>query len=158
MVFGFFFRAMDDKVLLRVIQKACADAHLVVVALENLEVPAALAAFPELGVVGELREGDGTESELVVHLHDGRSGGDGEYLGVGEEPAREQEGLFLDHLRDAHASVGMGHDKARVGHETFSSPGFDVGESGEVPVVRILSQIYSGVRFAIPVLRSREEM
>ena len=71
--------------LVRVIEKPGAQAHSVIVLLQYGEVAAALAAFPELGVVGELRERHRSESQLVVHLHYSGSGRDAEYFGVGEQ-------------------------------------------------------------------------
>ena len=108
--------------LLRIIEKPGADTHLVVMALEDVEMPAPFAAFPELRIVRQFRKGDGTEAELLVHLHHGCTGGDVEDLGVREEFPGEDEGLLLDPLGDAHAPELVGDDEAGIGHETLAAP------------------------------------
>ena len=144
---------MYGQVLLRVVEQAGADAHLVVMAAEYVEVAAALAALPEFGVVGEFGERDGPEPELVVHLHHGGTGRYREYLGIGKELSREYEGLLLDSLCHAHAPEVVGHYKSRVRHETLASPGLDVRESGEASVVADGYHGLSGPYLVADVLR-----
>ena len=57
---------VDFQVLLRVIQQARADAHLVVVALQDVKMAAALAALPKLRIVCQFGEGDRPETEFTV--------------------------------------------------------------------------------------------
>ena len=96
---------------------------------------AALAALPELGIVRELGERDGTEAELVVHLHHRRAGGDGEDLGVREELPGQDERLLLDLLGEAHPAELVRDDEAGVRDEALAAPGLDVGEAGEFAVL-----------------------
>ena len=144
---------MDLQMLLRIIQQTRTDAHLVVMAFEDVEMPAAFAAFPELRIVRELGVGDRTETEFIVHLHHGRAGGDGEDLGVREELAGQDESLLLDALGDAHAAELVRDDETGVGDETLAAPGFDVGESGEFAFVRHGDHGLAGADFLIDVLR-----
>ena len=115
---------VDFKMLLGVVKQTGADAHLVVVALKDVEMTAALAAFPELRIVGEFGKRHRPEAELVIHLHHSRSGSDGEDFRIGEEPPGEQESLLLDTFCNSHTAKGVGDDKSRVGDKTFPSPGF----------------------------------
>ena len=78
---------VDGYMLLGVVQEPGAQAHAVAVLLEDLEIPASLASFPEFRVVRKFGERYRPESKLVVHLHDSRSCGDAEYLGLREFPA-----------------------------------------------------------------------
>ena len=114
---------------------------------------AALTAFPELGIVRELRERDGTEAELIVHLHHRRAGGDGEDLGIGEEFPGEDEGLLLDLLGETHPAELVRDDEAGVRDEALAAPGFDVGETGEFAVFREGDHGLSRAYFFIDVFR-----
>ncbi len=132
------------QVLLGVVEQARADAHFIIMAFQNLEMAASLAAFPEFRVVGQFAERNGPEAEFVIHFHHGRTGRNGEYLRVGEEFAGENEGLLLDAPGDAHSPEPVGDDEARIGHETLSAPGFDIGKSGEFFFVREGDDGFSG--------------
>ena len=50
--------------MLWIVEHARAEAHPLIVSLENIEVPTTLATFPELCIVGQLGEGDGTVAEF----------------------------------------------------------------------------------------------
>ena len=76
---------MDGKVLVGVVEQPGADAHIIIVTLENLEMPATLAALPELGIVRKFTERNWTETEFIIHLHHGGPRAYGEYLGIGEQ-------------------------------------------------------------------------
>lgn len=87
---------MNLQMLLRVIKQPRADAHLVIMILEDVEMPAALASLPEFGVVRQFGERNRTEAEFVVELHYRCSRGDREDLCIREKLAAQQEGLLLD--------------------------------------------------------------
>ena len=145
---------MDFQMLLRVVEQACANAHLVVVALEYVEMAASFAAFPEFGVVGKFGERHRTEAEFVVHLHHCGTRGDGEDLCIREEPSGKEEGLLLDAFRNAHTAECVGNDESGIGHETFPAPGFNIGETGETTILGNGYHSLSGPYFFADVLRS----
>ena len=126
---------VDGQMLLGVVQEPRAQAHPVFTVFQDAEVAAAFAALPELGVVRELGERHGTEAELVVHLHHRRAGGDGEDLGIGEELPGQDEGLFLDLLREAYPAELVRDDEAGVRDEALAAPGLYIGEAGELAVL-----------------------
>ena len=144
---------MDGQMFPGVVQQSGADAHLVVVALQDVEVAAALAALPELRIVREFGEGDRPEAEFIVHLHHGGTRGDGEDLGIREEFAREDESLLLDAFGDAHAAEFVRDDEAGIGDETLSAPGLDVGKTGELSLVGQGNHRFAGENLLVDVLR-----
>src|SRR5574344_1706960 len=77
-------RVMYLQMLFWIIEQAGADAHLEIVAPQNVKMTAALAAFPEFRIVGKLRKRHRAEAEFIIHLHDGGTCGDGEDLGIRE--------------------------------------------------------------------------
>ena len=139
--------------LLGIVEQAGADAHLIVVALEDVEMAAALTALPKFRIVSEFRVGNGAEAELVVHLHNGGAGSDREDLGVREETAGEQEGLFLDAPGDAHSAELVRDNQAGVGDESLVPPGLDVGESGELAFIGKGDDGFTGIDFLDDVFR-----
>ena len=126
---------MYFKMFFWIVQEAGAEAEPVFVAREDVEVPASFAAFPELGVVRQFVIGNGTESELVVHLHDCSTGGQRENLGIREEFAGEDESLLLDAFGKAQPAELAGDDEAGIGHETLASPGFYIGKARELAFI-----------------------
>ena len=86
-------------------------------------VPAALAAFPEFRVVSKRCKCHRTEAQLIVHLHNRRSGGYAEYLCIREHFARVLEYPSLYPHRESDASEAMCHYKSGIGYILLSSPG-----------------------------------
>ena len=65
------------------------------VALKNVVVRAALAAFPKGFVLRKLREGDRAIAQFIVDLHHCQAGGDSKKAGAGILFLRELKYFFL---------------------------------------------------------------
>ena len=135
-----------------VVQKPGADAPFVIVVFQYVEVLAALAALPELSIVGQVLECHRAETQLVVHLEHGSPCGYAEYLGLREEFPGEFEYALLDALGQADAPEFVGHYKAGVGHKLLALPALYIGEACEAAVVRDGNHGLAGEHFFCNIL------
>src|SRR5438105_3648124 len=117
-------------VILGIVEHGGAHTDLTFLAHEDLVVDTALAAGPEILVLGELGIGHGLVAELGVDLHDGQAGGEPEDLGFGVCLAAELEYLFLYLLCKTAFPELRGYDEAGVGDIFPVTPCLDVAEPG----------------------------
>ena len=137
----------------RIEEQTGAKAQPVFVAGEDVEIPAALTAFPEFGIVGEFGERHRPETEFVIHFHYRRTGGYRENLRVREKLAGEDESLLLDAFRKPDATESVCYDEAGIGDERLSSPAFNVGKTGEFTVLGYGYDSLAGKHLLLDVFR-----
>src|SRR6185295_8597249 len=87
-------------------------AILLLIAFQMRLVHAAVAALPELRILGQIAIGNGLEAELLVHVLDLMRQREAHDRGIGPALARELEEQLLDLPREA-AAAELGRDDQR---------------------------------------------
>lgn len=118
----------------RVKQHGGAEAVFVLFALENREVDATFAPFPEGFVVGQFAEDHGSVSEFVVDLHDGETGGQSEEFCPRELDQREEEGFGFNSFGQPQLAEFRIDNESGVRYVGAMPPAFDVAESSPASV------------------------
>jgi hypothetical protein len=117
-------------------EHARAEAHLSATALEDVVIGAALAAFPEVLVLGQFGEGDWLVAQFGIDFHHGEARGNTEDLGRRVLVPSQVENPALDLLGEAQLPEIMCDYEARIGYVFSVAPYLDVAETGELAVVR----------------------
>jgi len=115
----------------RIVQHAGTQAAGIIVPLEDVEIRAAFASLPELGVVRQFGEGDRLIAQRRVDPHDLQARRQAENLRLREFLARQLERFLLDFAGQPLALVLRLDEQARIGDIPVMPPGFDVAESGK---------------------------